>query len=129
MLSFFGGKSKMGEWIYQFIPKNITTYAEPFSGSFWVYFNTKLCYNHVKNIRYNDINRFTCNLFSCAKDYIKFTNILEKELSPNGYLYADKSDPVKFKEFYISYFLPFLRPNIFSDLHPKPDRGDNSTSH
>jgi len=25
MLSFFGGKSKMGEWIYQFIPKDIAT--------------------------------------------------------------------------------------------------------
>ena len=91
MLSFFGGKSKMGEWIYQFIPKDIITYAEPFSGSFWVYFNTKLSYNHVKNIRFNDINRFTCNLFACAKDYNKFTQKLEKELSPGGYLYADKN--------------------------------------
>ncbi len=84
MLSYFGGKSKMGEWIYQFIPKDITTYAEPFSGSFWVYFNTKLNYDHVKNIRFNDINKFTTNLFACAKNYTKFRDIINKELEIGG---------------------------------------------
>ena len=117
MLSFFGGKSKMGEWIYQFIPKDITTYAEPFSGSFWVYFNTKLNYNHVKNIRYNDINRYTTNLFACAKDYNKFTKILETALSTGGFLYADKSDPDKFKEFYKQLYYSFKNDssNTFLD--------------
>lgn len=107
MLSYFGGKNKMGEWIYQFIPKDITTYAEPFSGSFWVYFNTKLNYSHVKNIRFNDINKFTTNLFACAKDYTKFKNIIDTALEPGGFLYADKSDPVKFKEFYKELYYDF----------------------
>ena len=107
MLSFFGGKSKMAEWIYPFIPKNINTYAEPFSGSFWVYFNTKLSYKHVKNIRYNDINKFTTNLFTCAKDYNKFIKVLEKELSPDGFLYSDKSDVIKYKEFYKNLYYDF----------------------
>lgn len=117
MLSFFGGKSKMGEWIYQFIPKDITTYAEPFSGSFWVYFNTKLNYSHVKNIRYNDINRFTTNLFSCAKDYNNFIQVLEKAVDKGGYLYADKSDPIKFKEFYKDLYYDFKNnpSNTFLD--------------
>ena len=117
MLSFFGGKSKMGEWIYQFIPKDIITYAEPFSGSFWVYFNTKLSYNHVKNIRFNDINRFTCNLFACAKDYNKFTQKLDKELSPGGYLYADKTNPITYKEFYKELYYSFKNDssNTFLD--------------
>lgn len=107
MVSFFGGKSKMSEWIYQFIPKDITTYAEPFSGAFWVYFDTKLNYSHVKNIRYNDINKFTANLFACAKNYTEFIPILEKALSPGGFLYADKSDPEKYKEFYKSLYYDF----------------------
>jgi len=107
MLSFFGGKSKMGEWIYQFIPKDIDTYAEPFSGSFWVYFNTKLDYSHVKTVRYNDINRYTTNLFACAKDYNKFTSVIETALKPGGFLYADKSDPVAFKEFYKNLYYDF----------------------
>lgn len=117
MLSFFGGKSKMGEWIYQFIPKDIDTYAEPFSGSFWVYFNTKLSYKHVKNIRYNDINKFTCNLFSCAKDYNKFTKVLETALSPGGYLYADKTDPEKYKQFYKDLYYDYKNnsSNTFLD--------------
>lgn len=112
MLSFFGGKSKMAEWIYEYIPKDIKTYAEPFSGSFWVYFNTKLDYSHVKNIRYNDINKFTTNLFACAKDYSKFTNIIEKELEPNGFLYADKSDPNKYKEFYKQLYYDFKNNSL-----------------
>lgn len=117
MLSFFGGKSKMGEWIYKFIPRDIITYAEPFSGSFWVYFNTKLDYSHVKTIRYNDINKFTTNLFACAKDYDKFTKIIEKELNLNGFLYADKSDPIKFKEFYKKLYYSFKNDpsNTFLD--------------
>ena len=109
MLSYFGGKSKMSEWIYSFIPKDINTYAEPFSGSFWVYFDTKLDYTHVKNIRYNDINKFTTNLFACAKDYKKFTSIIEKELEEGGFLYADNSEPEKYKEFYKSLYYDFKK--------------------
>jgi DNA adenine methylase len=117
MLSFFGGKSKMGEWIYQFIPKDISTYAEPFSGSFWVYFNTKLSYSHVKTIRYNDINKFTCNLFACAKDYNKFTQVINKELDPGGFLYADKSDADKYKQYYKDLYYSFKNDptNTFLD--------------
>ena len=37
MFSYIGGKSKIGKWIKEFIPTDMETYVEPFSGAFWVY--------------------------------------------------------------------------------------------
>lgn len=107
MLSYFGGKNKMAEWIYEFIPKDVKTYAEPFSGSFWVYFNTKLDYSHIKNIRYNDINRYVCNLFSCSKDYNHFLSVINQALSPGGFLYTNAKDNASYKEFYKELYYDF----------------------
>jgi len=34
LTGWFGGKNQHSPWIYSFIPKDIKTYCEPFSGSF-----------------------------------------------------------------------------------------------
>ncbi len=39
MLSYVGGKSKIGRWIRDYIPSDIETYVEPFSGQFWLFYN------------------------------------------------------------------------------------------
>ena len=42
MISYIGGKARIGKWIVPFIPRDIETYVEPFSGMFWVFFNMDL---------------------------------------------------------------------------------------
>jgi len=81
MLSYIGGKSKIGKWIVPFIPKDIETYVEPFSGMYWVYFNMELKqYPNLKKIVYNDFNPLNYNLFNCVKnptELLKAINSIE----------------------------------------------------
>jgi DNA adenine methylase len=71
-LSYIGGKSKIGKWIEPFIPKNIETYVEPFSGMFWVYFNMDLKqYQNLKKVVYNDFNPLNYNLYRCVRNHQK----------------------------------------------------------
>ena len=69
-ISYIGGKSLIGKWIKNYIPLDIETYVEPFSGQFWVFFNIELSkYSELKTIVYNDINPLNVNLFRCLKNY------------------------------------------------------------
>ena len=78
MISYMGGKSRIGKWIVPFIPNDIETYVEPFSGMFWVYFNMDIDeYKKLKTVVYNDYNPLNSNLFKCSLEYDK----LWKELS------------------------------------------------
>jgi DNA adenine methylase len=68
-LSYIGGKSKIGKWIVPFIPTDIETYIEPFSGMFWVFFNMDLTkYPNLKEVVYNDFNPLNYNLFQCLQN-------------------------------------------------------------
>jgi len=68
MISYIGGKARIGKWIVPFIPKDIETYVEGFSGMFWVFFNMDLKeYPNLKTVVYNDFNKLNTNLFRCAK--------------------------------------------------------------
>ena len=68
MISYIGGKSRMAKWIGEYIPKNIETYVEVFGGAFWVYVNGSIHKNpKVKNIIYNDFNRYMVNLIECCR--------------------------------------------------------------
>ena len=68
-LSYIGGKSKIGKWIVPFIPQDIETYIEPFSGMFWVFFNMDLTkYPNLKKVVYNDFNPLNYNLFQCLQN-------------------------------------------------------------
>jgi DNA adenine methylase len=69
-ISYIGGKARIGKWIVPFIPKDIETYVEGFSGMFWVFFNMDLTkYTNLKTVVYNDYNRLNSNLFKCVKNY------------------------------------------------------------
>jgi len=77
-ISYIGGKARIGKWIVEYIPKDIETYVEGFSGMFWVFFNMDLDkYPNLKTVVYNDYNKLNYNLFKWIKNY----DILWQELS------------------------------------------------
>jgi DNA adenine methylase len=79
MISYIGGKARIGKWIVPFIPKDIETYVEGFSGMFWVFFNMDLKeYPNLKTVVYNDFNKLNTNLFRCAKQYDRLWEELAK---------------------------------------------------
>jgi len=105
MISWIGGKSSISKWIIPFIPKDIKTYVEPFSGAFWVYLKMNLDeYPILDKIVYNDFNDYLVNLFLCAKDHENFHPFISE------YKAQDKELFYKFqKELYkdkITYTMP-----------------------
>ena len=56
MISYFGGKNNMNEFINKFIPRDIKYYGECFSGAFWTYINTNYKFPKLEKIIYNDFN-------------------------------------------------------------------------
>ena len=69
MLSYIGGKSKIGKWIVPFYDKNMETYVETFGGMFWCFFNMDLSqFPNLKKVVYNDFNPLNYNLFQCIQD-------------------------------------------------------------
>jgi len=69
MLSYIGGKSKIGKWIVPYYPKDMETYVETFGGMFWCFFNMDLSqYPNLKKVVYNDFNPLNHNLFMCLKN-------------------------------------------------------------
>ena len=68
-LSYIGGKSRIGVWIRNYIPNNIETYVEPFSGMFWVFFKLNTpSFKNLKRVVYNDFNPLNYNLFMCLQN-------------------------------------------------------------
>jgi DNA adenine methylase len=69
MLSYIGGKSKIGKWIVPFYDKDMETYVETFGGMFWCFFNMDLKqFPNLKKVVYNDFNPLNHNLFECVKN-------------------------------------------------------------
>jgi len=110
MISYIGGKARIGKWIVPFIPKDIETYVEGFSGMFWVFFNMDLKdYPQLKTVVYNDYNRLNSNLMKWALQY----DVLWKELAkyPCQQLGVVDTPPeyaVMFKEYQKEVFDPNL---------------------
>ena len=78
MISYIGGKARIGKWIKQHIPNDIETYVEGFSGMFWVFFNLDLeKFPNLKTVVYNDYNKLNSNLMKWAKQY----DVLHEALS------------------------------------------------
>jgi DNA adenine methylase len=78
MISYIGGKARIGKWIAPQIPNDIETYVEGFSGMFWVFFNMDLQkYPNLKTVVYNDYNGLNANLMKWAKQY----DVLHEALS------------------------------------------------
>lgn len=94
MISYIGGKSRIGKWIVPFIPNDIETYVEPFSGMFWVFFKMDIDkYPNLKEVVYNDFNSLNSNLMKCSLQYDKLWDELSKypcqqlgqEITPSEY--------------------------------------------
>jgi len=69
MLSWIGGKSKIGKWLVEYYPNNMEIYTESFGGMMWCYFNMDLSkFPNLKKIVYNDLNPLNYNLFQCVKN-------------------------------------------------------------
>jgi DNA adenine methylase len=79
MISYIGGKARIGKWIKKYIPTDIETYIEGFSGMFWVFFNMDLNqYPNLKTVVYNDYNKLNYNLMKWTKQYDLLWNELSK---------------------------------------------------
>ena len=77
-LSYIGGKSRIGLWIRNYIPTDIETYVESFSGMFWVFFKMELPnYKNLKTVVYNDFNPLNVNLFNCIVNYTDFYEVIK----------------------------------------------------
>ena len=69
MLSYIGGKSKIGKWIVDLYPQDMETYVETFGGMFWCFFNMDLDkFPNLKKVVYNDFNPLNYNLFRCVQN-------------------------------------------------------------
>ena len=69
MLSWIGGKSKIGKWLVDYYPTDIKVYSENFGGMMWCLFNMDLNkFPNLNTIIYNDINPLNYNLFQCVRN-------------------------------------------------------------
>ena len=77
LIPYLGEKSKFASFITPNIPKDISTYVEPFGGMFGVFFSLDFSkFRDVKFI-YNDINYLNFNLFYILKNDIRFIEIVK----------------------------------------------------
>lgn len=127
MLSYIGGKSKIGTWIRSFIPKDIEIYVESFSGMFWVFFKMDIpSFKNLKKVVYNDVNPLNVNLFRCLKDYNKLWEISKDIPIEDSDLFesfklevfsedVDLSEP----NFEIAYKYAYIVSQVWSGTDPK----------
>ena len=108
MISYIGGKARIGKWIEPFIPKDIETYVEPFSGMFWVFFNMDLKeYPNLKRVVYNDFNGLNANLMKCSLQYDRMLEELSKyPCQQLGVEDTPKEYPLMFKQYQSEVFHP-----------------------
>ena len=101
MLSYIGGKSKIGKWIVPYYPKDMETYVETFGGMFWCFFNMDLSqYPNLKKVVYNDFNPLNYNLFKCVQNPSELQRHLD--IIPVQQLGVDNTDPIfrtRFEDF------------------------------
>lgn len=122
MISYFGGKANMVEWINTFIPRDIKKYAEPFSGAFWTYINTKYQFPKLDKIVYNDFNGHMANLYACLSKPDVFLKKLEKELDKGGFLYTDEKDKDKVRDFYKDIYYSYKHDRSVGNFLDNPPK-------
>ena len=128
-LSYIGGKSRIGKWIRNYIPNNIETYVEPFSGMYWVFFNMELPnYKNLKRIVYNDFNPLNVNLFNCIRNYTEFLPIISQVKSQNSELFyqfqseifaSDFSVDLSKPDYETAYKYAYVLSQVWSGTNPE----------
>ena len=106
-LSYIGGKSRIGTWIRNYIPNDIETFVEPFSGMFWVFFRLELSnYPNLKTVVYNDFNPLNVNLFNCVKNYEDFYEVIKDYKSQNKDLFNKFQSEIFSSDFKVDLSTP-----------------------
>jgi DNA adenine methylase len=101
MLSYIGGKSKIGKWIVPFYDKNMETYVETFGGMFWCFFNMDLKeFQNLKKVVYNDFNPLNHNLFKCIQNPTELLNAIN---SIECQKFGEEVTPPIYKEQFVSF--------------------------
>jgi DNA adenine methylase len=77
LIPYLGNKEKFSSFITPNIPKDISTYVEPFGGAMGVFFS--LDFSKFRNVKfiYNDINHLNYNLFYLLKNDRRFIEIIK----------------------------------------------------
>ena len=108
MLSYIGGKSKIGKWIVPYYPKDMETYVETFGGMFWCFFNMDLKqFPSLKKVVYNDFNPLNYNLFKCIQNPNELLNAIN---SIECQKFGEETTPPIYKEQFIRF-----QAEIFAD--------------
>ena len=101
MLSYIGGKSRIGKWIVPFYDKNMETYVETFGGMFWCFFNMDMKqFPNLKKVVYNDFNPLNYNLFKCVQNP---TELLKAINSIDCQKFGEEPTPPLYKEQFIRF--------------------------
>jgi DNA adenine methylase len=109
-VSYIGGKSKIGKWIVQYYPKDITTYSESFGGMCWCFFNMNLSeFSKLENVIYNDFNPLNANFFKCVRNPELLLIEIEKIPCQQKGLFATDEHKNLFKAYQQKLFDPFLK--------------------
>lgn len=110
MLSYIGGKSKIGKWIVPHYPQDMETYVETFGGMFWCFFNMDLSqYPNLKKVVYNDFNPLNYNLFQCAQNPSELQRALDA--IPVQQIGVSIT-PLEMKQQFVSFQAEIFTPNV-----------------
>ena len=110
MLSYIGGKSKIGKWIVPFYDKDMETYVEVFGGLFWCFFNMDLSqFRNLKTVVYNDFNPLNYNLFNCIQNP---TELLRAINSIDCQKFGMEITPSIYKEQFINFQAEIFAENF-----------------
>jgi DNA adenine methylase len=118
MISYIGGKSKIGKWIVEYYPKDMEVYLETFGGMFWCFFNMDLkSYPNLKRVVYNDFNPLNYNLFQCVKNPSELQRALD-DIPVQQYKIneTDNSYRVRFEQYQNELYSSELKIN-YPDYH------------
>jgi DNA adenine methylase len=129
MISYIGGKNRMAKWIGSYIPNDIETYVEVFGGAFWVYVNGEVHKKPIlKNVIYNDFNRYMTNLFACCRNPQEFLKSMEEIVAQDSDLfYQYKKDvfenknikDIEIPDYDYGMKYAYIVTQIFSGLNPE----------
>jgi DNA adenine methylase len=101
MLSYIGGKSKIGKWIVPYYLEDMETYVETFGGMFWCFFNMDLRkFPNLKRVVYNDFNPLNYNLFQCVQNPSELQRVLDSiQVQQLGVGNTDEIFRTRFQDF------------------------------
>jgi len=110
MISYIGGKSKIGKWLIEYYPSEIEVYTEAFGGMFWCFFNMDLSrFPNLKKVVYNDFNPLNYNLFKCVQNPSELQRALDSV--PVQQLGVSVT-PQEYKERFINFQAEIFAPNV-----------------